>query len=171
MSAILGRSVRRYTEDLCSKTQLPEASKPKMHSLLSKLPFLRSRQSLPPAVPTDEVIPTHLFDDTKTMRSAVMPWMFRFDDVLDPDKLNISLSYLFQMEGWRKFGGRFRLRVSKCSLCLESWASSGLRSLLELIRRIVGWEVGDSYSMPLLRRTTFFILYQGTLRHALKGSS
>jgi hypothetical protein len=64
-----------------------------------------------PTVPTDEIVPAHVFDDTKTMRQAIMPWSFIFDDVLDPDKLANSLSQLFEMEGWRKFGGRFRLRV------------------------------------------------------------
>ncbi|CAM1509649.1 Fc.00g033880.m01.CDS01 [Cosmosporella sp. VM-42] len=37
-----------------------------------------------------------------------MVWMFRFDEVLDPNKLNDSLSQLFQIEGWRRLGGRYR---------------------------------------------------------------
>lgn len=60
---------------------------------------------------SDEVVPVHIFDDTSALRPIVLVWLFRFDEVLDPDKLNDALSRLFQMDGWRKLGGRFRRRV------------------------------------------------------------
>lgn len=66
---------------------------------------------MPPMVPSDEVVPVHMFDDTSALRGIILVWLFRFDEVLDPDKLNDALSQLFQMEGWRKLGGRFRRRV------------------------------------------------------------
>jgi hypothetical protein len=66
----------------------------------------------PPVNPTDEVFPVHLFDDSAAARGIFAVWQFKFDDVLDPDKLNEALSQLFQMDGWRKLGGRFRYRVS-----------------------------------------------------------
>lgn len=62
-------------------------------------------------MPTDEVVPVHLFDDTGTLRRYTLMWTFRFDEVLDADKLGNALSELFQMEGWRKLGGRIRRRV------------------------------------------------------------
>lgn len=65
----------------------------------------------------------HLFDDTDTLRGITMMWTFRFDEVLDADKLGNSLSELFQMEGWRKLGGRLRRRVNSRWLLCELTAS------------------------------------------------
>lgn len=80
--------------------------------LANLLPFLaKEERQLPPVVPTDEIIPVHLFDDSSATRGIVLVWTFRFHDVLDPEKLHDALSKLFQMEGWRKFSGRFRYRV------------------------------------------------------------
>ncbi|PTB44799.1 uncharacterized protein TrAFT101_000270 [Trichoderma asperellum] len=81
-----------------------------MASSLLSLLGLGPRRSAPPVVPTDEVVPVHLFDDTATLRRYTLMWTFRFDDVLDADKLGNALSELFQMEGWRKLGGRIRRR-------------------------------------------------------------
>ncbi|KAI8633244.1 hypothetical protein F5Y19DRAFT_294609 [Xylariaceae sp. FL1651] len=81
-----------------------------MSRLLSYLPFYHARQPEPPVVPTDEVVPVHLFDDTSTLRRVIMVWMFRFEEVLEPEKLKDALSQLFQREGWRKLGGRYRRR-------------------------------------------------------------
>lgn len=77
--------------------------------LLRLVGYGRRREALP-KVPTDEVVPMHLFDDYDNVKCNMF-WTFRFDDVLDPDMLGNSLSELFQMEGWRKLGGRLRLRV------------------------------------------------------------
>jgi hypothetical protein len=63
-------------------------------------------------VPTDEIAPLHLFDDTGTLRGFTLMWTFKFDEVLDADRLGNSLSELFRMDGWRKLGGRIRRRVS-----------------------------------------------------------
>lgn len=67
------------------------------------------KRSAPPPIPTDEVLPCHLLDNTTALRGYTYMWMFRFEDVLDPDKLHVSLSQLFEMEGWRRLGGRIRL--------------------------------------------------------------
>ena len=84
-----------------------------MAGILANLPFFRKEaRPLPPVFPTDEVIPVHLFDDSAAARGIVLVSTYKFDDVLDPCKLHTSLSHLFQMEGWRRFGGRFRYRVS-----------------------------------------------------------
>ncbi|RDW94993.1 hypothetical protein BP5796_00756 [Coleophoma crateriformis] len=81
--------------------------------MFANLPFFRKKEQrqLPPIVPTDEVIPVHLFDDSAAARGIVLVWTFKFADVLDPSKLHAALSHLFQMEGWRRFSGRFRYRV------------------------------------------------------------
>lgn len=74
--------------------------------------FGRTPQA-PPRVPTDEVLPMHLFDDVSYLRGHNLIWTFKFHDILDADKLGSSLSELFETEGWRKLGGRLRLKVSE----------------------------------------------------------
>ncbi|CAM1503471.1 Fc.00g010620.m01.CDS01 [Cosmosporella sp. VM-42] len=64
----------------------------------------------PPApVETDDIYPLHMLDDTKTLRDIVVTWTLRFNDVLDADKLHVSLSRLLEIGDWRKVGGRLRL--------------------------------------------------------------
>ena len=83
-----------------------------MSGLLAYLPSFKNEQpSLPEPVETDDIVPVHLFDDSAAARAIVLVWTYKFHDVLDPDKLNASLSQLFEMDGWRRFSGRFRYRV------------------------------------------------------------
>ncbi|TFA97854.1 hypothetical protein CCMA1212_010378 [Trichoderma ghanense] len=84
-----------------------------MASYVSQLLGVGPKRRAPAIVPTDEVAPLHLFDDTATLRGFTLMWTFKFDQVLDADKLGDSLSQLFQMEGWRKLGGRMRLRPDR----------------------------------------------------------
>ncbi|KAK4080932.1 hypothetical protein Trihar35433_2037 [Trichoderma harzianum] len=81
-----------------------------MASYLYQLLGMGPKRSPPAIVPTDEIAPLHLFDDTTTLRGFTLMWTFKFDEVLDADMLGDSLSRLFQMEGWRKLGGRLRRR-------------------------------------------------------------
>ena len=81
-----------------------------MSQLLSLLRG-RTPQSPAPVAPTDEIVPVHLFDGTTTLRGCILVWMFRFDEVLDPDKLHDSLSRVFQRDGWHRLGGRYKRRV------------------------------------------------------------
>ncbi|KPM39272.1 hypothetical protein AK830_g7296 [Neonectria ditissima] len=82
-----------------------------MSWLLSRLPFFKGPAlKLAPKVPTDEVVPVHLFDSTTALRGCILVWMLRFDEILDPEKLHTSLSRVFQREGWHKLGGRYRRR-------------------------------------------------------------
>lgn len=73
-----------------------------------------------PAFGDDEVYPVHARDDTKTFRGILITWTLCFNDVLDPDKLQGSLSTLLSLGGWKKIGGRLRLKVvlalSPCSV-------------------------------------------------------
>ncbi|SCO91665.1 uncharacterized protein FRV6_15793 [Fusarium oxysporum] len=83
-----------------------------MSALLNYLPFSKKeeRRPLPDTVESDDIIPVHLFDDTAAARGIVLVWTLQFEDVLNPHKLSDALSKLFEMEGWRRLGGRFRQR-------------------------------------------------------------
>lgn len=76
-----------------------------MFSLFSKKPVQ------PPKVDTDTVIPLNAADDTDVLRSVCVVLSYRFDDVLDPEKLRNSFERLLDRPGWRKIGGRLRLNV------------------------------------------------------------
>ncbi|KAF9776788.1 hypothetical protein IL306_004984 [Fusarium sp. DS 682] len=110
-----------------AKSQISAA----MSGLLSYLPFSKKdeQRALPDIVESDDIIPVHLFDDTATARGIVLVWTFRFEEILNPQKLNDALSELFQMDGWRRLGGRFRQRVcfqrSKNVSLLTSMQSDG----------------------------------------------
>jgi hypothetical protein len=67
----------------------------------------------PPAVPTDTVIPLNAGDDTEVLRSVCVVLSYRFDDVLDPEKLRSSFERLLERPGWRKIGARLRLNVRR----------------------------------------------------------
>jgi hypothetical protein len=66
---------------------------------------------MPDTVKSDDVIPVHLFDDSAAARGIVLVWTFRFEDILNPQKLHDALSELFGMDGWRRLSGRFRMQV------------------------------------------------------------
>ncbi|CAG8197197.1 unnamed protein product [Penicillium olsonii] len=69
--------------------------------------YLRPRREQPTAVLTDEVIPINgLF----RYMDGTMELAFKFDDVLEPDKLRQSLERLLQIGNWRHLGGRLRRR-------------------------------------------------------------
>jgi hypothetical protein len=65
-----------------------------------------------PRVESDIIVPVRFFDDTHTLRSIVMAWMFRIDEILAPDKLEAAISQLLTIPSWRHLGGRLRLNVS-----------------------------------------------------------
>ncbi|KAK0615705.1 hypothetical protein B0T17DRAFT_592427 [Bombardia bombarda] len=62
-------------------------------------------------VPTDDIYPAHLMDDTTTFRNILMGWTLRFNDVLDGDMLHASLSRLLEIGDWKKLGGRIRFNA------------------------------------------------------------
>jgi hypothetical protein len=66
----------------------------------------------PPIHGDDVVYPLHILDDNKTLHNFVVAWTLRFDDVLDVEKLNNSLSRLMEIDDWRMLGGRLRLKVT-----------------------------------------------------------
>ncbi|KAM7220385.1 hypothetical protein V8F06_004164 [Rhypophila decipiens] len=62
-----------------------------------------------PKRPTDEVLVAHALDDARTLRDIIMGLAFRFDDLLDCDKIRDALARLLEVGGWRRLGGRLRL--------------------------------------------------------------
>ncbi|XXH02546.1 hypothetical protein Hte_008922 [Hypoxylon texense] len=63
----------------------------------------------PLTISSDTVVPLHRFDDTPLTRKVIVEFTMRFDDVLDPDKLRLSLEKLLSRRDWRKLGARLRL--------------------------------------------------------------
>ncbi|KAJ5699022.1 hypothetical protein N7462_001027 [Penicillium macrosclerotiorum] len=58
---------------------------------------------------TEDTYPLHSLDDHKSNRSFVH-WIMRFNDVLEPNKLNSALSRLLDIGDWKKLGGRLRFK-------------------------------------------------------------
>ena len=59
-----------------------------------------------------EVVPFRSWDEQDTMQRIVMEFSYRFDDVLDVQKLKSSLERLFEIGEWRSLGARFKKSVS-----------------------------------------------------------
>lgn len=58
----------------------------------------------------DEVYPLHCIDQSGNLRWMIS-WVHRFNDVLDAEKLQTSLTQLLKTGSWKKLGGRLRLKV------------------------------------------------------------
>jgi hypothetical protein len=65
----------------------------------------------PATVPTDLIVPLHFWDKQQYIRAFCMDLSFRFDDVLDAEKLRAALSRLLEIGEWRKLGARIRENV------------------------------------------------------------
>ncbi|KAG6358763.1 hypothetical protein INS49_012282 [Diaporthe citri] len=77
-----------------------------MLTVLSDMLF--GSRSIPPRIPSDEIVPLPVFDDTLLFRTFVLHSMFVFDNVLDPQKLGNALELLASRNGWQKLGARVR---------------------------------------------------------------
>lgn len=75
----------------------------------------KSNSEFSARVPTDQVIPFHVLDDGYVNRNVVMEASYRFDDVLDVDRLRLALHRLMQRDGWKKLGARIRQNASSQS--------------------------------------------------------
>jgi len=69
-------------------------------------------QSLAAMSDHDEVVPFRFWDEQETMRKIVMEFTYRFDDILDVQKLKSSLEKLLEIGEWRGLGARFKKSVS-----------------------------------------------------------
>ncbi|KXH53977.1 hypothetical protein CNYM01_13644 [Colletotrichum nymphaeae SA-01] len=63
----------------------------------------------PARVNTDTIVRLGREDDRAILRGMVTNYMMRFDDVLDAQKLRLSLEKLLSRHDWRKLGARLRL--------------------------------------------------------------
>jgi hypothetical protein len=113
----LGASRCRLRFPDIKQKQLGECSK-----VLVKMAFFKrfltptAQANSPNLYENDHVYPVHTLDDTPTMRSILITWTICFNDVLDADKLQQSLSSLLNIGDWRKLGGRLRLKVNQSAI-------------------------------------------------------
>lgn len=87
-----------------------------MASLLRSVFGIGPKREQCSPVPTDEIVPMHLFDDIVGYRNNSLSWSCHFDEVLDADRLKDSLWQVLEMDGWRKLGGRLRKTVGDHTL-------------------------------------------------------
>lgn len=83
-----------------------------MEAFLKRLRGQAPKETLTNSYPDDDVYPVHAFDDTKTLRGILIAWTLCFNDVLDADKLQSSLTELLEIGDWRKLGGRLQFNAS-----------------------------------------------------------
>lgn len=123
-----------------------------MSALLNYLPLSKKeeRHPLPDTVESDDIIPVHLFDDTAAARGIVLVWTLQFEDVLNPHKLSDALSKLFEMEGWRRLGGRFRQRV----------CSHGSKKFLDIDPHTARWRTRNTCSTRIYKRQASSLFHQ-----------
>ncbi|OTA98481.1 hypothetical protein M426DRAFT_69733 [Hypoxylon sp. CI-4A] len=60
----------------------------------------------------DEIYPVHFIDQATILRSSVISYSFRYEHVLDPQRLRESLVTLLSSGDWRKLAGRLRQNVN-----------------------------------------------------------
>ncbi|KAI0410410.1 hypothetical protein F5X98DRAFT_368818 [Xylaria grammica] len=61
-----------------------------------------------PSDQLDDIYPVHFIDQAAILRSSLVSYTFRYDRVLDAQKLLGSLAKLIDSGDWRKLGGRLR---------------------------------------------------------------
>lgn len=94
-------------------TRHPSPFTPFSRSIVNTAPnMFRSKRVPLPRVPTDEVIVAHPMDNNPSVRGIIMGCGYRFNEVLDCDKIHESLAGLLEIGHWRKLGGRLRLNVN-----------------------------------------------------------
>lgn len=89
----------------------------------------------------DQVYPVHLIDQAAVIRSSIINYVFRYDCVLDADKLHRALSQLIEVGEWRKLGGRLRRNVRPIRCTLET--------VTKLTSRAEKWSARDTCAATL----------------------
>lgn len=84
---------------------------------------LQTPEKTPAQADGSTVYPVHMLDDTKGCRAYMVSQTFRFDDVLDAEKLRGSLTRLLEIGDWKKLAGRLRFNASTRPECLERHVS------------------------------------------------
>jgi hypothetical protein len=59
-----------------------------------------------------DVVPFRFWDEQDSMQRLVMEFTYRFDDVLDVQKLKSSLERLLEIGEWRGLGARLKKNAS-----------------------------------------------------------
>ncbi|KAI1636552.1 hypothetical protein F4809DRAFT_641363 [Biscogniauxia mediterranea] len=73
----------------------------------------RQRQWHPTKVdPTDIVYPMYMEDSPTFALNMIVNWSFLFNDVLDADRLRVSLTELLSSGDWKKLGGRIHKKIN-----------------------------------------------------------
>jgi hypothetical protein len=62
----------------------------------------------------DKVLPLRFWDTNDVFLKLALDFTFRFDDVLDPEKLRLSLEHLVTIGNWHQIGARYKKNVSDC---------------------------------------------------------
>lgn len=104
--------------------------------------FSKPKPAWPATVPTDTIIPGHYWDSQPIMRAYCIDLTFRFDDVLDTDKMRAALARLLEIGDWRKLGARIRLNVRFLYLSIDNniFFPPVLSKLINvLVRRPESW--------------------------------
>lgn len=89
----------------------------------------------------DSVFPLHYFDNSAMFTNITMYAIMVFDEVLDPDKLRMSLDQLVRRETWQKLGARVRKGVCLPNIwvlqnCYERFLTSDRKmDLIYICRR------------------------------------
>lgn len=93
-----------------------------------------------------DVYPVHLLDNATDYRNLFMSYLFRFNDVLDSDKLADSLTKLLRIGHWRKLSGRLRLKVGNF-ITFQSSPCKGKTQINEACKLIPNRRTDNSRSM------------------------
>ena len=59
----------------------------------------------------DDVYPVHFIDHASILRTSIISYAFRFDQVLDANALHSALRGLLAIGEWKKLSGRLRSNV------------------------------------------------------------
>ena len=60
----------------------------------------------------DKVLPLRFMDSNDIFQKLALDLTLRFDDVLDPEKLRLSLERLIEIGNWHQIGARYKKNVS-----------------------------------------------------------
>lgn len=82
-----------------------------MATLLDRLPWRKGVSARLLHSEGDNVAQLRFFDDTPPLRASVLAWTFRFDNVLDHEKLRDAVTRLLNVPSWSQLGARLKLSV------------------------------------------------------------